>query len=310
MTIMPLPFAVSEDPFASSYSDYLRANYFTGFEQAYLNSDQFKHDVAEHVHRRTTRFHDHLVPWIGRVFDLKGATALEIGSGTGSSTLAFSPYVEKLHCYEIDEKSTRAAKERMRLFNVSNVSFEGELFGPQCRFIQDGKVADVVLFVAVIEHMTFEEMSTCLRAAYACLRPGGIIVVAETPNRLTVTDYHSSWINFYQWLPPEIRERYYDRSPRQHFAHDIGAVRAKNPFHTAERLTRWGNGVSYHDFELALGNDVHNCVVADGWEDEVRPLAPVFKDDEVLTDIFTKWDIKANKAFARSWLYFILKKPG
>src|SRR5262245_29857775 len=98
-----LLFEVTGEPFAGQFSAYLKQHYFTGFEQAYLQSEQFTHDVAEHVHRRTTRFHDCLVPWISNVFDLSGATVLEVGSGTGSSTLAFAPYVKALHCYEIDE---------------------------------------------------------------------------------------------------------------------------------------------------------------------------------------------------------------
>lgn len=304
-----LPFDVCSDTFAEAFGAYLRQHYFTGLEAEYLASDQFRHDVAEHVHRRTTRFHDCLVPWISSVFDLSAATVLEIGSGTGSSTLAIAPYVKHIHCYEIDDKSTRAAKERMKFWGVGNVNFEEQLFNPQARFVLDGPKADAILFIAVLEHMTYDELETALRTAYKTLRPGGIILVAETPNRLSVFDYHSSWMPFYQWLPPAVRERYYDRSSRPHFVYDVGTVRANNLFRTEERLTRWGNGVSYHDFELALGNEVHNWIVADGWEENVRPLAPVFKDDELLLDIFQKWEVKAHKAFARSWLYLILRKP-
>jgi len=306
---MTVHFDLLSTSYVESYSSFLKEHYFTGFEEEYLKSDAFQHDVNEHVFRRTTRFRDHLVPWVQAVHDLKSATVLEVGSGTGASTLAFAPYVKEIYCYEIDEKATRAAKERMKFWELRNVHFEEQLFCPQARFVQDGRKADVVLFITVLEHMTYGELETALRTAYRALRPGGIIVVAETPNRLSVFDYHSSWMPFYQWLPPAVRERYFDRSPRQHFVYDVGAVKANNPFHTEERLTRWGNGVSFHDFELALGNEVHNWIVADGWEDAVRPLAPIFKDDELLLDIFERWEIKAHRAFARSWLYLIIKRP-
>ncbi len=54
---------------------------------------------------------------------------------------------------------------------------------------------------------------------------------------------------------------------------------------------------------------MHEWIIADGWEDAVRPLAPVFTDDTILLDTFERCKITANKAFARSWLYMILQKP-
>lgn len=304
-----IPFAVTDEPFLGFYREYLANHYFTGVEDEYRNSTQFTHDVAEHTHLRTVRFHDALVPWAQKVFDLSGSTVCEIGSGTGSSTIAFAPYVNQIHCFELDEKSTRAAQARFNFFDIQNVAFEDELFGPQSNFVKSGHTADIVLFVAVLEHMTFNELDAALKAAFAVLRPGGIIIVAETPNRLSVLDYHSSWLPFYQWLPLDVRRRYHNKSPRQHFAYDIENVSKISPNEVEERLTRWGRGVSYHDFELALGPDVHDMIVADGWEPEVRPLAPVFKDDEILLDIFKRFEISANKAFARSWLYLIVRKP-
>ena len=292
-----------------SFTAYLREHYLTGFEPEYLESEAFQHDVNEHVYRRAERFTDHLAPWVGSAFDLSDATVLEVGSGTGSSTLAFAPLAKHIHTYEIDEKATRAAQFRLKHFGVDNVSFENEIFAPQAKFVSDGKKADVVLLVATLEHMYYEELETVLKTAYAVLRPGGVMVIAETPNRLCPFDYHSSWMYFYQWLPPAVRERYYDRSPRPHFVADVKSVRNNNVFGTDERLTRWGNGISFHDFELALGADVHQWIIADGWEDQVRPLAPIFKDDEILLHMFEKLEIKANKAFARSWLYFIIRKP-
>lgn len=304
-----IPFAVTDGPFLKFYREYLVNHYFTGIEEEYRKSEAFTNDIAEHTHLRTVRFHDALVPWTQKVFDLTGSTVCEIGSGTGSSTIAFAPYVDRIHCFELDKKSTHAAQARLNFFNVQNVSFEDELFGPQSSFVTAGRLADIVLFVAVLEHMTFNELDAALKAAFTALRPGGIIIVAETPNRLSVFDYHSSWLPFYQWLPLDVRRRYHNRSPRQHFAYDIGNVSKASPKEVEERLTRWGRGISYHDFELALGEGVHDMIVADGWEPEVRALAPVFKDDEILLDIFKKFEISANKAFARSWLYLILRKP-
>jgi ubiquinone/menaquinone biosynthesis C-methylase UbiE len=303
-----LPFDIEGEEFKAAFKEYLLSHYFAGLEEEYVNSDSFQNDVNEHVFKRTRRFHDHLVPWLAKVYPLRDAVAIEVGGGTGSSALAFSPYVKSIHCYEIDGKSIDAAEFRLKHFGVTNVYNERELFDPECRFVKSGNKADVILLVAVLEHMTFDEFETVLKTSYDALKPGGVILIAETPNRLTVMDFHSSWMPFYQWLPPKIRKRYASRSPRAHFAYDVNAVSRNNPSGVEEMLTRWGNGVSYHDFEIVFGDNIHDLIVADGWEDEIRPLAPVFPDDEILLDIFQKFNIKANKAFARSWLYMILRK--
>ena len=177
----------------------------------------------EHTYARYLRFAEHVVPWVRSVADISNATVIEVGSGTGSATLAFAPHVGRILCYDIAEASIAAAKERMNYFGVKNVSFEGELFHQNCRFAKDGEGADVVLLIAVLEHMTFAEFEAVLRLSWDRLRPGGILVVAETPNRLSVVDYHTSWINFFQWLPEEIKLRYLDRSPREHFVNNMSA---------------------------------------------------------------------------------------
>jgi 2-polyprenyl-3-methyl-5-hydroxy-6-metoxy-1,4-benzoquinol methylase len=308
-TQLRLKIDVRSKSYEREMSGLITSLFFKDMEEAYLKSDQFKNDFAEHLYKRYQRFADHLVPWAESFYPDNQPVVLEIGSGSGSSTLAFAPTAKHIHCYEIDDKSTECAKRRLDFFNIKNVSFENELFNQDARFVREGRRADIILLVAVLEHLTHDEFQMILRTSVDVLNPGGIIVISETPNRLTVTDFHTSWIPFYQWLTPELQQTYYDRSPRQHFVHDIGDIKKTNPTALRERLTRWGNGVSYHDFELAIGPDVHSWIVADGWEEGVRPLAPIFPDDEILLDVFKKMHIKANKAFARSWLYMILKKP-
>lgn len=309
---LPSGFDTSGDAYRSAMRELLLGTKFRDASPAYTKSPLFTSDISEEVHRRVDRFRDCLAPWINRVFPLKNAVVAEIGSGTGSSTLAFAPFVKRIHCFEIEPSTTAIAKKRLSLAGVENVVFEDGLFDANSPFVNAPTQVDIILLIAVLEHLHFDEFKEILRVAFGKLRPGGVILIGETPNRLSFNDYHSSWTPFSQWLPPEVVSEYYKYSPRVNYLEDFGNMATvhgeRSPaFH--ERIVRWGRGVSFHDFELALGPQVHNMIVLDGWEDEVRPLAPIFKDDEVLVDIFSNLKLNCHRAFARSWLYLAIRKP-
>jgi SAM-dependent methyltransferase len=236
---------------------------------------------------------------------------IEVGSGGGASTCAFAPYVHHIHCFELEEHPKNVARARLGYFGYDNVTFENGLFDRSSSIYSHDQAFDMVLLIAVLEHVHFRELREILLAAIDLLKPGGLIVIGETPNRLAFRDTHTSRINFFCALPPEIQSEYFRFSPREHFVNDVGAIvrqyGAASP-QTRERLTRWGCGVSYHDFELVLGTDVHNKIVLDGWEEEITPLLQHKEDDDVLLDIFQKVGTSVNRAFARGWMYFAIKK--
>jgi hypothetical protein len=73
--------------------------------------------------------------------------------------------------------------------------------------------------------------------------------VVETPNRLWCIDNHTSLLPFFMWLPDDLALAYAGRSPRE-------AIREKFAGAGEEQMLeflRQGRGVSYHEFELALG---------------------------------------------------------
>jgi 2-polyprenyl-3-methyl-5-hydroxy-6-metoxy-1,4-benzoquinol methylase len=315
-TTTPSRAGLPVDPYDPAYTRHMHRILmrwkYVDMPEEFLASEQFPIDLAEHTYHRVDRFSRCLVPWIKPVISLNGARVIEVGSGTGSSTLAFAPHVGHIHCFELEENPTKIARERLGFWGLDNVTFEPGLFGPGCDLLVSHPAFDVVLLIAVLEHVHFHEFKAIVGSAFNALRPGGIIVIAETPNRLSFHDSHSSFIDFFQWLPPEVKAEYYQHSPREHFVYDVGscirAHGADSP-ELGEKFARWGRGVSFHDFEIVLGRDVHNMIALDGWEEEIKPLAPVKDDDEVLLDIFKRTGTKANKAFARSWLYMVVRKP-
>ena len=74
--------------------------------------------------------------------------------------------------------------------------------------------ADMVLLFAVLEHLTQEERIRYLSFIWhEILRPGGYLIVVDTPNRLSYFDEHTSVMPFFHLLPPYLALRYFDRSP-------------------------------------------------------------------------------------------------
>lgn len=291
------------------FAKVLLRTYFSG--AASSDKDEVEETIrpalTEHIESRYRVFNDCMIPWIKtKCPDLCRLHAVEIGSGTGSSTLAIAQHVKSVTCFEIDEVSNTAARERLDYFGLRNVSIRHELFGPQSSFFDRTRQMDIVFMCAVLEHMTFAELRETLRTAWQGLTPGGYLVVVDTPNRLAFMDGHTSLMPFYASLPAQIRKEYAIYSPRIDFQQHMSSL-TDDAY--AEPLTRWGSGISYHEFDLSLGPAFHQYVVLDGYEPELRGCAPVFADDGILQALFTLYQVPAHRAFTRSNLHFVVRKP-
>lgn len=75
-------------------------------------------------------------------------------------------------------------------------------------------------------------------------------------------------------------------------------------------LTRWGAGISFHELEIALGPDIHSWVVLDGYEPQIQAISSLTLGDSITRLIFDQFDVSAHRAFTRTNLYFVLRKPG
>ncbi len=63
---------------------------------------------------------------------------------------------------------------------------------------------DAVIFPAVLEHMTQAERRASLRPAREVLRPGVVVALFETPNRLLPWDHHTTTTPFFHLLPDDL----------------------------------------------------------------------------------------------------------
>jgi SAM-dependent methyltransferase len=264
--------------------------------------------IGQHVWQRYEQALYDLAPWVHRAGNLTGRRVVEIGSGTGSSAAGFASRVARIDGYEIDSGSVALARARLEILGIQNAEVHlveaKSLMATACERHR-GKV-DAFLLYAVLEHMTIDERIQCLRSAWSGLPSGGLLIVIETPNRLTYTDLHTAQMPFFHMLPGELAAMYYEHSPRRDFVQTLAEV---PPHERPMALTRWGNGVSYHEFDVAIGPGVDSFIVADGFEEEVTRIYPLRLDDELLLRYFESHPVGRHRAFTRNHLNFVMRKP-
>ena len=73
------------------------------------SAEEYQKDLEDHAYRRLERDRKFTVPWLNSVKPLRGARILEIGCGTGSSSLALAEQGATLVGIDIDEDALRAA---------------------------------------------------------------------------------------------------------------------------------------------------------------------------------------------------------
>jgi 2-polyprenyl-3-methyl-5-hydroxy-6-metoxy-1,4-benzoquinol methylase len=193
------------------------------------------------------------IPWINSFLPLRQANILEIGAGTGSSTVALAEQGARVTGIDILEEGIAVAKDKCRRFDV-----EADLIvGNFLEYLpDDNQRFDAVVFFASLEHMLPEERLQALPRAWEMIRPGGYLIIIEAPNRLWYYDWHTSLLPFFQWLPQELALQYMEFSPRSELVDLLTPPSKAN----LVELQRWGLGVSFHEFDLALGKDIRNSV--------------------------------------------------
>jgi S-adenosylmethionine-dependent methyltransferase len=220
--------------------------YFGESPERYLSSPEGKNDFENHLHRRIKDDRISVVPWLDEARTLQGAHLLEIGCGTGSSTVAFAEQGARVTAVDVDEAGVRVARDRCRTYGL-DATFS-VINGTQAAHEFAGEHFDFVVFYASLEHMTHRERIVAMKSTWDLLPKGSFWCVVEAPNRLWYRDDHTSSLPFFHWLPNDLAFDYSRFSPREGF-------RTEFREHDAEAemdFLRQGRGVSYHEFDLAM----------------------------------------------------------
>jgi S-adenosylmethionine-dependent methyltransferase len=188
-----------------------------------------------------------IVPWLDNATSLQNKRILEIGCGTGSSTIVLAEQGAKITGIDIDEGALLVAKERSKIYGV-----HVEVRSLNAQDISSNfhtTKFDLIIFFACLEHMTIAERLSSLRDAWEMLPTDGLLAVMETPNRLWYFDGHTSMLPFFHWLPNELAFAYSKFSSRENFRELYDEYNAASK----EHFLRRGRGVSFHEFDIAIG---------------------------------------------------------
>lgn len=216
------------------------------FPDEYVSTEGGKNDLDDHLSQRLNVFRRMVIPWLNDTKPLRGMKILEIGCGTGSSTVALAEQGANVTGVDISQESLNVAQERCRLYGMS-AEFQLVNAADVHTVFSDRKF-DAIIFFASLEHMTHEERLSSMHNTWNMLEKGGLWCLIEIPNRLWYFDAHTSRLPFYHWLPDELAYKYSKFSPRDRF-NDLPQNMDESSF---LNFLRWGRGVSYHEIELAI----------------------------------------------------------
>lgn len=225
----------------------LLQNYFSKHEDGYLFTKYGEYDFNSHMFNRLDINRKTFIPWIDHVKSLQHSKILEIGCGTGCSTVALAEQGASIVAIDIDENALNVARDRCHFYGLS-ADFK------HCNALDIDKYFkhynfDIIIFYASLEHMFYNERIKALKCAWNLLSQGGLLCVIETPNRLWYYDYHTAKMPFFNWLPDEIAFKYSENSPRD----DLNKKFSNINIDSMDEFLRLGRGVSFHEFYLAIG---------------------------------------------------------
>jgi 2-polyprenyl-3-methyl-5-hydroxy-6-metoxy-1,4-benzoquinol methylase len=225
----------------------VRRNYHQGWRsKSNYSTAMYEADVAAHTQGRLDLDRRMVIPWLDRARRLRDSRILEIGCGTGSSTVALAEQGAEVTGIDIDHGALAVARDRCAAFGVKAELHE--LNAAALAEVFHGRAFDFIIFFASLEHMTIAERLAALRDAWSMLPTGGLLAVVETPNRLWYFDNHTSWLPFFHWLPDELAFLYSSFSPRENFRELYREYDAT----AEEHFLRRGRGMSFHEFDLAI----------------------------------------------------------
>lgn len=154
---------------------------------------------------KRAKFLDPLFHYLNR--ETKSLKVLEVGCSSGHITeyLNEQPCIGEIYNYDIDKafvEITHIKKDELNLNKVKRIdhfSIQDTLSLPY-----EDNFFDLIVVLAVVEHLPYENRHVYVDNYYKKLKVGGIIGFWDTPNRFFPLERHSIGLPFVHWLSPQI----------------------------------------------------------------------------------------------------------
>ena len=204
----------------------------------------YEQDLNAHLYTRLESDRRFVIPWLNSARPLNGMRVLEIGCGTGSSSVALAEQGAQVTGIDIDGAALEVARESLPHPWAKRRYQRIERQTP-ARFRRDGRRS---LLRSARTHDQRGAAAIARRGVGVLLSRGGLLAIIETPNRLWFLDQHTSQLPFYNWLPHDLAFAYSRFSPRENFK---DTYRELNP-ESLNHFLRRGRGASYHEIDVAI----------------------------------------------------------
>jgi 2-polyprenyl-3-methyl-5-hydroxy-6-metoxy-1,4-benzoquinol methylase len=128
---------------------------------------------------------------------------LDYGCGSGSSTLALSRLFPNAAIIGMDfvGKYLRLAQLRMQHYGLNNAQFHQV---PSSGRFSGFERFDLVFLNAVYEHLLPSERPVVLESLWKALKPGGSLILNQTPHRWFPIETHTSALPLINYLPASL----------------------------------------------------------------------------------------------------------
>jgi 2-polyprenyl-3-methyl-5-hydroxy-6-metoxy-1,4-benzoquinol methylase len=288
--------AISSEGFQS-----IRSSIETHYHRGWRARDKYSPaaylaDLNAHLDQRLVLDRRTVVPWLDAAKPLLGSRIIELGGGTGSSTVALAEQGAEVTAVDLDEDAQIVARDRCAAYGVSAHIVAGNAED------QDYSRYDVAIFFACLEHMTIKERLASLKRSWSMLPSGAHLVVAKAPNRLWYNDTHTSALPCFNWLPDELAFHYTRFSPIE-----ILRYEELTP-DSMEHFLRRGRGVSFHEFDVAIGKDlkvVSSLQSFRGWRHSLRQSRFDRRFKRILQHVYPG----LHPGWFEEYLYICIEKP-
>lgn len=277
----------------------LEVNFFKGWrDEKNFSEKTFQNDLRTQLFLRLDENRYYYIPWLSKTLNLKDKKILEIGCGTGSSTVALAEQGCLVTGIDIDRDSLTVAKEMINIYGLKAEFIEGNAADLYEKIKE--RNFDMVIFYASFEHMLYEERVDCLKKYFSFLEKGSFFTIIETPNRLWFFDEHTSLLPYFNWLPDRMAFDYSRFSERSNFKEIYNEYSDEKFLHFLRR----GRGMSFHELEISWGIKAKDIKVVSYLKQFFLP----FSKEQRFFYLLQKISPQINKGFFYPYLNIIMRK--